>query len=164
MTNVTNLLRYGWAAVCLLLAAVFAFGTGAVISPLLLAVSAFMTWTRQFELQAAKGNRVIGSQSRVLVAASTAALAIFLLPGDAPKAPAEAETGKAVREAATTEMVEAAISGSEARELCEGPIRQQLTHPSTADFNTFGSAIVPRGDRSATYAIGLTAKTASAWS
>jgi hypothetical protein len=84
-SNPTTLIRYGWAAACLLLALVFMFGSGAVVSPLLLAVSAFMTWTRQFEEQAAKGKRVMGAKGRVITAALTAALAVFLLPGNAPK-------------------------------------------------------------------------------
>jgi hypothetical protein len=155
MTDPITLARYGWAAACLILGLVFLFGVGAIISPILLAASALMAWTTIFEDQKAKGRRALGTGGRIAVGALTAVLAILLVPGTAP--PAAKQPDLAVSEQATP-AVPPAITKSEARELCEGPIRARLSHPSTADFSVFDTALQQWDDGSAEYSIGLTAK------
>lgn len=150
MISLVSVARRVWPWVCLALAIFFVFQFGAIISPLLLGLSALMCASATFRDLAAQGKRVMGPVGRVVTASITAVLAFVMLPG------AKQSVGQSPVQAAAAEPAE--LDKSAAMEMCRSPILRQLTHPSTAEFDIWDQFLQPKPGGTTMYSIGLTAK------
>lgn len=150
MKSAGTLVRRVWPWACLILAVTFVLGFGAVISTLLIGVSALMCWSKQFRDIAAQGKRVMGPVGRVLTASITAILALVMLPGS--------ERPNVETLAQSAEPETARLSAGTAMDLCRQPILSQLTHSSTADFDGWDTHVQEKPGGSAMFTVGLTAK------
>jgi len=139
-----------WSFLCVIAAILSLVVYGGFLSAIAILFSGLMAWSKGFRDVAAQGKRVMGPRMRIVAGALAAALAFALLPTGGT-----AKIEPQVPSAESTEYQ--TVTRSAARELCSDPIISQLSHPSTADLNTWDTTLRQVGDKTV-FTIGLTAK------
>ncbi len=109
-------------------------------------LAALMSWSRPFEANRAKGKPTLSDTARgAVVITLTAVGALFLWHPNIMDVGVEPEKGFSLTE-------------SDAFAACEAAARQQITHPSTADFSVLDANLQSHDDGTALFTTTFTAR------